>query len=94
MRVLAKSASMIQATIVTQSTAEPIALVSASVLRAAALQELNARAKTKSALTIQMMTVTQRMAVPIASVSVLAEPGPLLYSHFAPRRSLHPAADS
>lgn len=74
--------------------AEPIAQVSVSALRAAALQELNAQAKTKSALTIHVMTATQRMAVPIASVSVLAEPTPLLCSRFVPRRNLHPVADS
>lgn len=60
---------MIQATIVTQSMAEPIALVSASVLNAAVLQELHARTKNNSASTIHATIVTQSTAEPTVLVS-------------------------
>lgn len=139
-RVLTRSASMIQAMIVTQSTAEPIALVSASLnavdsprspvrartksvsttpmmiatritaeptavvfvflaqiqldLDAVVLQDFDAQAKTKRASTIQTMTAIPKMVAPIASVSVSAEPTPILFCPFVPRRNLHPAAGS
>lgn len=99
-RARIKSVSTTPMMTATRKKEAPIALVSAflvhvqPVLRAAALQDVNARAKTRSASTIQVMTATPRTAALIALVSVSAGPAPLLSSPFAPRRNLHPAADS
>lgn len=68
---------MIQATIATQSTAEPIALVSASLNAEASPRSL-VTARTKSVLTTPMMIATRSKAEPIAVVFAFLAPKKLV----------------